>query len=332
MLIIGRSARSEALESRLNALAGFDRWKSVTCDGSQRQWSLEVEAALDEAASDPGALAAIVDAGGVPLPAVLPVVELLRSRRDCEVYVLSELLWPLRTTPILGELFEAPVVRVRRGIPNGLERRAKRAVDFVLSSLGLAALAVPMGLIALAIKLDSAGPLLYKQERIGLRGHRFCVFKFRSMDTGVKPDRHRAYVQALIAGDSQACDLGDADGHDRVYKLTDDARITRVGRVLRRYSLDELPQLWNVLHGDMSLVGPRPPLPYEVDVYTEWHRQRLHALPGISGLWQVGGRSRVTFDEMVFQDLFYATDQSLLSDLAICLRTVPAVINGRGAV
>ena len=113
--------------------------------------------------------------------------------------------------------------------------------------------------------------------------------------------------------------------------MTDDERVTPVGRFLRRYSLDELPQLWNVLRGDMSLVGPRPPLPYEVDAYSEWHRTRLQALPGVSGLWQVGGRSRVTFDEMVFQDLLYATDQSLLLDLAICLRTVPAIINGRGA-
>ena len=104
--------------------------------------------------------------------------------------------------------------------------------------------------------------------------------------------------------------------------MADDDRVTAVGRLLRRYSLDELPQLWNVLRGDMSLVGPRPPLPYEVDDYTDWQRQRLQALPGVSGLWQVGGRSRVSFDEMVFQDLFYATNQSPLFDLAICLRTV----------
>jgi len=152
------------------------------------------------------------------------------------------------------------------------------------------------------------------------------------MVVGDHQQHHRQYVQALIAGDTQGCDQGDQEEHCKVLKMTDDDRVTRVGRFLRRYSLDELPQLWNVLRGDMSLVGPRPPLPYEVDAYTDWHRQRLQALPGISGLWQVGGRSRVTFDEMVFQDLFYATNQSPLLDLAICLRTVPAIINGRGAV
>jgi len=233
---------------------------------------------------------------------------------------------------MLGELFEAPVVRVRRRLPNGAERRAKRLLDVVLSVLGIAVCALPMAAIAAAIKLGSPGPLFYRQERVGLRGHRFDFVKFRSMVVGDHQQRHRQYVQALIGGDTEGCDQGDHDEHCKVLKMTDDDRVTRVGRFLRRYSLDELPQLWNVLRGDMSLVGPRPPLPYEVDAYTDWHRQRLQALPGISGLWQVGGRSRVTFDEMVFQDLFYATNQSPLLDLAICLRTVPAIINGRGAV
>ena len=144
--------------------------------------------------------------------------------------------------------------------------------------------------------------------------------------------RHCEYVRALITGDTERCNRGSLEEHSKVFKLSGDDRVTSVGRFLRRYSLDELPQLWNVLRGDMSLVGPRPPLHYEVDAYTPWHRQRLQAQPGVSGLWQVGGRSRVTFDEMVFQDLFYATNQSPWLDLAICLRTVPAIINGQGAV
>ena len=227
---------------------------------------------------------------------------------------------------MLGELFEAPVVRVRRRLPNGAERRAKRLLDVVLSVLGIAVCALPMAAIAAAVKLGSPGPLFYRQERVGLRGHRFDFVKFRSMVVGDHQQRHRQYVQALIGGDTEGCDQGDHDEHCKVLKMTDDDRVTRVGRFLRRYSLDELPQLWNVLRGDMSLVGPRPPLPYEVDAYSDWHRQRLQALPGISGLWQVSGRSRVSFDEMVFQDLFYATNQSPpLLDLAVaCARCRPS--------
>jgi len=333
VLVVGRSARSEVLESRLSDLRGFSRWKEVVREGGAREYSLAVTAALDDAAAGGRVVqAVIVDAGGMPLQSVLPVVQQVRARRCCEVYVLSELAWPSRATRLLGDLFEAPVVRVRRRLPNGAERRAKRTLDVVLSVLGIAACALPMAAIAAAIKLGSPGPLFYRQERVGLRGHRFDFVKFRSMVVGDHQQRHRQYVQALIGGDTEGCDQGDHDEHCRVLKMTDDDRVTRVGRFLRRYSLDELPQLWNVLRGDMSLVGPRPPLPYEVDAYTDWHRQRLQALPGISGLWQVGGRSRVSFDEMVFQDLFYATNQSPLLDLAICLRTVPAIINGRGAV
>ena len=331
-LVVGRSARSEVLESRLTDLCGFSRWKEIVCAGGVRDHCAAVEAALDSAAANGRPVqAVVVDAGGMPLQGVLPVVALLRARRCCDVYVLSELAWPLRSTRLLGELFEAPVVRVRRRVPNGAERRAKRVLDVVLSSLGLALLSLPMAAIALAIKVTSPGPLFYRQERVGSTGRSFSFIKFRSMVDGGPPDAHREYVQALIAGDTCACNRGDPEEHASVLKMTEDARVTRVGRFLRRYSLDELPQLWNVLRGDMSLVGPRPPLPYEVDAYSDWHRERLQALPGVSGLWQVSGRSRVTFDEMVFQDLFYATDQSLLCDLAICLRTVPAMINGRGA-
>jgi exopolysaccharide biosynthesis polyprenyl glycosylphosphotransferase len=332
VLVVGQSARSEVLKSRLSYLRGFSRWTAIVCAGGVREYSLAVTAALDGAAAN-GRLvqAVIIDAGGMALSGVLPVVQHVRARRCCEVYVLSELAWPLRSTRLLGELFEAPVVRVRRRPPNGAERRTKRVLDVVLSLLGLAAFALPMGAIALATKLSSAGPLFYCQERIGLRGRTFRFVKFRSMVFGAHEERHRQYVEALIAGDTQGCDRRDPEEHVKVLKMTEDDRVTRVGGFLRRYSLDELPQLWNVLRGDMSLVGPRPPLPYEVDAYSDWHRQRLQALPGISGLWQVGGRSRVSFDEMVFQDLFYATNQSPLSDLTICLRTVPAIINGRGA-
>ena len=333
VFVVGQSARSEVLKSRLTDLGGFSRWKTVACDGGAREYTAALDAALDGAATESRVVqAVIVDAGGLPLPSVLPVVAQVRARRCCEVYVLSELARRMRPSRLLFELFEAPVVRVRRRPPNGAERRTKRAFDVALSCLGLAVCAVPMAVIALAVKLSSAGPLFYYQERVGLRGRPFRFVKFRSMQVTGREQRHREYVQALIAGHTEACDRGDPEEHIRVLKLTDDDRVTRVGGFLRRYSLDELPQLWNVLRGDMSLVGPRPPLAYEVDAYNDWHRERLQALPGISGLWQIGGRSRVTFDEMVFQDLLYATNQSPWLDLAICVSTLPAIINGRGAV
>ena len=330
--VVGQSARSEVLKNRLSDLCGFSRWKAITCDGGVQDYRLLVAAALDQAAAAGRAVhAVIIDAGGLPLPGVLPLVQQVRARGGCEVYVLSDLAWPLRPTRLLGDLFEAPVLRVRRRLPNGAERRAKRVLDVVLSAAGLTAVALPMAAIAVAIKLTSPGALFHRDERVGLRGRNFCLYKFRTMVVGDNHEQHREYVHALIAGQTDACNQGDPEEHVKFLKMGDDDRITRVGALLRRYSLDELPQLWNVLRGDMSLVGPRPPLPYEVEAYTDWHRQRLQALPGISGLWQIGGRSRVSFDEMVFQDLFYATNQSPLLDLAICLRTFPAVINGRGA-
>ncbi|HEY5169472.1 MAG TPA: sugar transferase, partial [Thermoleophilia bacterium] len=151
----------------------------------------------------------------------------------------------------------------------------------------------------------------------------------RSMQAGNDASAHRGYVCDLIQNGETAC--LDENGVE-VYKLPDDERVTRVGRFLRKYSLDELPQLWDVLKGDMSMVGPRPALDYEVAAYKEWHRLRLRVTPGISGLWQISGRSRVSFDQMVFQDVMYGYNQSLLTDVSICLRTIPAVLMGRGAV
>jgi lipopolysaccharide/colanic/teichoic acid biosynthesis glycosyltransferase len=139
---------------------------------------------------------------------------------------------------------------------------------------------------------------------------------------------HREAVCDFIGGQmTPTADCRD----DAVFKIADDPRVTRVGAFLRKFSLDELPQLWNVLRGDMSLVGPRPPLPYEVEVYQDWHRLRLVPMPGVSGLWQVQGRSLVTFDDMVFQDVIYACNRTLLTDSVICLRTIPAAVVGRGA-
>jgi len=208
----------------------------------------------------------------------------------------------------------------------------KRVMD-VAGSLLLLALGSPILLaVAVAVKLSSKGPILYRQQRVGQYGKPFTFLKFRSMYADNDSTIHKNYVLELIAGQAQR-HPGNGNG-DRagVYKLTQDKRITRVGGLLRRTSLDELPQLFNVLKGDMSLVGPRPAIPYEVAAYQTWHRRRLlEVKPGITGLWQVNGRGRVEFDDMVRLDLRYARDWSPWLDLKILFRTPRAVISGGGA-
>jgi len=184
--------------------------------------------------------------------------------------------------------------------------------------------------IAAAIKLTSKGPILFRQKRIGQYGVPFMFLKFRSMYVNNDASVHKAYVTQLIAGEAQP-EASDENGR-AIYKLTKDQRITRVGGFLRRTSLDELPQFFHVIRGEMSLVGPRPPIAYEVEAYDVWHRRRvLEAKPGITGLWQVNGRSRVNFDDMVRLDLQYASTCSPWVDIKILLRTPAAVLFGDGA-
>jgi lipopolysaccharide/colanic/teichoic acid biosynthesis glycosyltransferase len=201
----------------------------------------------------------------------------------------------------------------------------KRALD-VIGSLALLILLSPLLLlIAAPVKLKSRGPVFYRQVRIGRDMQPFTLLKFRTMYTDCDSKMHHEFVSSFIKAGGQANGAA-------VFKITNDPRVTPIGRVLRKTSLDELPQLWNVLRGDMSLVGPRPPLPYELEQYQPWHRRRvLEAKPGITGLWQVAGRSRTTFDEMVRLDLRYARNRSLWTDVKILLATPAAVISGKGA-
>jgi exopolysaccharide biosynthesis polyprenyl glycosylphosphotransferase len=206
----------------------------------------------------------------------------------------------------------------------------KRAIDIIGSALALLVFSPIFAVIALAIKLTSKGPVFFKQERNGEHGKPFIFIKFRSMYTGNDTGVHRQWFYQFVSGAREKYQTNGNNGG--VFKMTADPRITRVGRILRRTSLDELPQFINVLKGDMSLVGPRPPIPYEVDAYKPWHRGRiLEAKPGITGLWQVNGRSRVTFDDMVRLDLRYARTWSLWLDFKILLQTPGAVLRGDGA-
>lgn len=204
----------------------------------------------------------------------------------------------------------------------------KRGLD-VLGSLGLLVLMSPlMVLIAILVKATSRGPVFFRQERIGQRGKPFIMLKFRSMRPDAGNAIHKDYVTWFIKSSGESKDAASTG----VFKITNDPRITAIGRILRNTSLDEFPQFINVLRGEMSLVGPRPPLPYEVEQYKPWHLRRvLEAKPGITGLWQVTGRSRTTFDEMVRLDIRYAHTVSLWTDIKILLATPRAVISGKGA-
>ena len=206
----------------------------------------------------------------------------------------------------------------------------KRGMDLFGSLLGLAFFSPVFFVIAALIKLTSKGPVFFRQERVGQFGKRFVFLKFRSMLANSDPAIHQAYVASLIeAGKGKK----EADtGKPKVFKIQNDPRITSIGRFIRKTSLDELPQLINVLRGDMSLVGPRPPIPYEVEKYEIWHRRRIFEVkPGITGLWQVEGRSRTTFDEMVRLDLKYVQEWSVWMDIKILIRTPLAVLTTKGA-
>ncbi|MFH0777490.1 MAG: sugar transferase, partial [Candidatus Eisenbacteria bacterium] len=207
-----------------------------------------------------------------------------------------------------------------------IHRIAKRAMDVIGAVIGGALLMPGFLTAALLIKLTSAGPVLYKQRRVGKDGREFTLYKFRSMVTG-DDSRYREYVKAFVEN-------GKAAGVDsrgrKIYKIADDPRITRVGRFLRKTSLDEFPQILNVLKGEMSLVGPRPCLPYEWELYEDWQRERLSVTPGLTGLWQVTGRSNVSFNEMVLLDLYYVSNWSFWWDLKLILQTVPVILLGKG--
>ena len=206
----------------------------------------------------------------------------------------------------------------------------KRAIDIVGSGLLLIMLAPVLGIIAVAIKLTSKGPVLFKQNRLGQFGAGFKCLKFRTMYTDNDPKTHQEFIQQFIAG--KMANEKDGEAEPTVYKITNDPRVTSVGRFLRKTSLDEFPQFWNVLRGEMSLVGPRPPVPYEFEIYDFWHRRRvLEVKPGVTGLWQVSGRSRTCFDDMVRLDLQYSQSWSLWLDLKILLATPRAVFTGEGA-
>jgi len=239
------------------------------------------------------------------------------ERRRVRPRIVPDLFQMSLTQVNVEDLGGVPLIGVRSVAISKGALLVKRLIDVTVAAVGLVLCAPLLLLIALAIRLDSPGPIIFRQTRVGLRGRHFEMYKFRSMHVGAEEQ------QDMLA------DLNEADGP--IFKIRDDPRLTRVGRILRRLSLDELPQLVNVLRGEMSLVGPRPPIPAEVEKYQEWHKKRLEAPPGMTGLWQVSGRSRLSFDEMVLLDIYYIENWSLWLDFKILMRTIPKVLLGEGA-
>lgn len=240
-----------------------------------------------------------------------------------------EALWPQSQQLLMTDLTNQVNLR--------LYRLAKRCLDVVIAGIALLFLWPVLLLIAVAIRLDSPGPAIFVQKRVGTRWRAngptiewdvtmFECLKFRTMTSGCDQSMHEAFIQAFVAGE-----LAASDETSLPFKLKNDPRVTPLGRWLRKSSLDELPQLINILRGEMSLVGPRPVPIYEVAAYKEWHRERLKALPGLTGLWQVKGRSRVTFDEMARLDIEYVRHPSMLTDLKLLFSTLPAVLSAKGA-
>jgi exopolysaccharide biosynthesis polyprenyl glycosylphosphotransferase len=236
---------------------------------------------------------------------------------DITIRIVPELFNLVSKTVHVESINSIPYITLIKTPMRGIAYVMKRGSDFFLSLLGLIGLLPLFLFVALLIKFDSRGPIIYKQKRVGRSGKFFYMYKFRSMVDKADDMRHKLLEQNEMDG--------------TVFKMSNDPRVTKVGRFIRKYSIDELPQLINVLKGDMSLIGPRPPLPLEVEQYTDLHWRRLEVVPGITGLWQVSGRSELSFDQWVNLDIYYIENWSLLLDLKILLKTIPVVIKGEGA-
>lgn len=253
-----------------------------------------------------------------------------RIIKHCERYRVRWRVMPrvAESMPLTVEMVGAiPLIGPPGSNIEGLNCLIKRGFDVVVASLMLLVASPIMLLAAIAIWLTDGSPLLFRQTRIGIHGQPFELLKFRTMRTQSSDTVHREYVKAWIQ--RNAAERTESSGA-KIYKIGLDPRVTPIGRWLRRFSIDELPQLFNVLKGNMSLIGPRPAMPYELELYQEWHRHRLDAPPGITGLWQVSGRNRLSFEEMVQLDIEYIEEWSLAGDMGILLRTLPAMLQGSG--
>ena len=307
------------VENSQTKSAGRDSFEGVPVVGNLK--------GLPEAIRDAGANEVIIADPRVDGDALFDVMMRCGRRRGVEFRIAPNLFNCLPRKTEIDQIGALPMIRLFREPLSNSARLLKRTSDILIASAALLVAAPLWILVALLIKLGSRGTVLYAQERVGMDGRMFLCYKFRTMHVGADSKKHREYQKQFIAGNAEA-NLGDGDRP--IYKFQSDSRVTQVGRWLRRASLDEVPQLFNVLRGDMSVVGPRPPIPYEVEHYELWHRKRLDMKPGLTGLWQVSGRNRLPFEEMVKLDLYYIENWSLLLDLKIIMRTVLVIVRGDG--
>lgn len=270
----------------------------------------------------------IITDSGIPRETLFEILMRTDRSERVEYKLAPSLLNYLPQKASVEQIGVLPMITLFREPLSDAERFLKRTADLALCVSLLIALAPLLVIAAVLIKLGSPGPVLFKQERVGMDGRRFLFFKFRTMFEDADENLHREAYRRNISGESRA---SHSNGRDRIYgKVENDPRITPIGRFLRRTSIDELPQLLNVLKGDMSIVGPRPPIPYEVEEYHGWHRERLDMKPGVTGLWQVSGRNRLSFEEMVRIDLYYIENWSFWLDIKIVMLTIPAILRGEG--
>jgi len=327
-LVVGDSPESRRIAVRMSTLRGFDEVRGAGLCDRARTWADAVSVELGRLPSGSRhATSVFIDGSSLTPREVLALIGVTQSC-GATAYVISGLLGPLDGSRLLTGLFQTPVTRVRGTLKRPPAYALKRALDIVGSATALIALSPVIAAVAAIIKATSPGPVFLSQTRVGQAGTTFQFLKFRSMYFDADSGAHEKYVRELINGNAKPT-ATDAEGNG-VFHIVDDPRVTPIGRLIRKYSLDEIPQLWNVLRGDMSLVGPRPPLPYEVREYDEWQRQRLEVQSGVTGVWQVTGRNRVSFDEMTFQDLMYGMNRGLWVDVQLCLRTIPAALLGSG--
>jgi len=261
---------------------------------------------------------------------------LIETVRHCEktgvsVHITSKFL-NIVAEKLQVERFETiPVIVLDQHQGTRLTTHLKRSFDIATSSAAILLFSPLFLFIALGIKLSSKGPVIFKQQRIGMNGKPFDFYKFRSMHIDPNDNRHKNFIKSFIAADQDKPTEKRREKSDlRIFKIKDDPRIFPLGKFIRKTSIDEFPQFFNVLKGDMSLVGPRPCPTYEWDFYDDWHKKRLNILPGCTGIWQAMGRSTVSFEEMVLLDLYYVNNASLLLDLKILLKTIPVILLGRG--
>ncbi|MBW2321452.1 MAG: sugar transferase [Deltaproteobacteria bacterium] len=259
-----------------------------------------------------------------PYDRLIRIVETcLQTERSVKIY--SDLLHVIDEKMDVEHYSSIPVISLTQKPLNAPDWDEKRILDIVLSSITLMILSPMFLAVAVGIKLSSKGPVIFKQKRFGKNGRPFDFYKFRSMHVRNSDSRHKHYVQNFIKKNGR-CETDDI----KVFKITDDPRVFKFGKFIRKTSIDEFPQFFNVIKGDMSLVGPRPCLGYEWECYEDWHKNRLNILPGCTGLWQALGRSSVTFEEMVILDLYYISNMTLWMDLKIVLQTFPVIFLGKG--